>query len=868
MACFMSSSACRGARPKQVELKGKHMREHLISELMSQRSVLRFINAPDGFGKSTLVAQYADLVFAFKDVFWINCKSPCFIRDLDSQDIYKQILQITENPNLVVFDDVVTLNEDRQQKFSTLIDQLLEYNCEVIVNASLYNDEFVQYQPDALILNNDDLLLSQTEFIEIKNKFNIDDDDTIYKIPTMAWNKNGIEKLLNVAIDENFTEAILFSLFYIYLFQHGSLENLSSLISKSSYRMLLDFNEKYLYFGINQDAESFNVPKIVVKTLHNIFYSYKEIIYKYFQAEHRFDFAKKICGLLEDNDNIVRAIEVIINYGNKELKLECLKKWNALSISNMFMVEISNLYESIFINKNDSGLLTVFHAYRLAIFGLLKDAIRLSYSVLDNNNTTIDNKLFAALLFMRYGEVDEKSQAIKIIRYLNNDFKIENYLGNESIDVYDKNKCRAINKLSNIYLSIFSDSLNPFEHWLNIVDKNNILNEDILAAECIISSSVNIRPEFIRSEHCLNFFKKLSRTFNYGTKIEFNYYVFSLIKSYKKYRSSLEEYCGSLPWDVNNKLMEEYDKFDNDFFAHKSEFLSRYKPNFENFENVKLKDFDALNKLGLSYSSFISSGYIPTSDIPSLYISVFGGLNVYIGGKEIINTDFGRQNMKLICCILTLENGQEINKDKIASIIWPDSNIEQRRINMNTHWSILKRFFTLKNNVCPYLIRSQNSYKFNGHYLKSDVQKFDEVCGELTMGNIDSQYWLEIIKKNENLVSGDLLPSETDNAYINSKRTEYKNLMVNALVAASGRLLEAGEIQQALWFAQKAYSRESSREDVYVALMKAQMLAGQRTPAIETYLACKAYLENELGIKPSIQIDDLYKKVVSESLMF
>ena len=69
MASFLASCACRGARPKKVNLKNKYVREHLISKLMSQRSVLRFIKAPNGFGKSTLAAQYADLVFSFKNVF-------------------------------------------------------------------------------------------------------------------------------------------------------------------------------------------------------------------------------------------------------------------------------------------------------------------------------------------------------------------------------------------------------------------------------------------------------------------------------------------------------------------------------------------------------------------------------------------------------------------------------------------------------------------------------------------------------------------------------------------------------------------------------------------------------------------------------
>ena len=69
MANFLSGCACRGVKPKNINLKDMNVRDHLISKLMEERSVLRMICAPNGFGKSILAAQYADLVFSFKNVF-------------------------------------------------------------------------------------------------------------------------------------------------------------------------------------------------------------------------------------------------------------------------------------------------------------------------------------------------------------------------------------------------------------------------------------------------------------------------------------------------------------------------------------------------------------------------------------------------------------------------------------------------------------------------------------------------------------------------------------------------------------------------------------------------------------------------------
>ena len=117
---------------------------------------------------------------------------------------------------------------------------------------------------------------------------------------------------------------------------------------------------------------------------------------------------------------------------------------------------------------------------------------------------------------------------------------------------------------------------------------------------------------------------------------------------------------------------------------------------------------------------------------------------------------------------------------------------------MNTHWSVFKKLLTLRNGSCPYLIRNQNSYKFNKNFFDSDLHIFENLCSDLTMGPLDSISWFERISENPNILNGDLLPSESNNKYIKSKRIEYKNMLISALIAASERLLEAGEVQQSL----------------------------------------------------------------------
>ena len=64
------------------------------------------------------------------------------------------------------------------------------------------------------------------------------------------------------------------------------------------------------------------------------------------------------------------------------------------------------------------------------------------------------------------------------------------------------------------------------------------------------------------------------------------------------------------------------------------------------------------------------------------------------------------------------------------------------------------------------------------------------------------------------------------------------------------------------FWSQASPARRCGREDACAALMEAQLGAGQRAAAIDTYLSCRRYLVEELGIDPSPSIVALYRSAV------
>lgn len=850
MADYISNSACRGIKPNKLVLNNKKVRERLISKLMSQRSVLRFISAPNGFGKSTLCGQYANLVFSFKDVFWIDCKSPCFIRDLDSEEILSQIIQICDYPKLVVFDNISVFDEDRASRFSLLIDNLLEIKCEVIVNTIPFNETLLRWQTDAYILRSEDLLVRDCG----SDCF---DSNTIKIIPVVYWNNSkDVLSIINCAIKENFPDPIIFSLFYIYLFQNGSLDELKAFLTNSQIKLLKEFNNKYLYFGINNSKNSFSVPKVNISKFLSIFNSKFDALLNVMSCTDRSDFTEKLSLLLEKRNKNKTLACVANYYPNKPLRKHCLEKLNEDSLKNFYISTMCELYEKIDIPKSNDGFLTSFQSFRLAILGHKDEAIKYAYSVLDNKSAHIDNKLLAALIFVRFGSNYEVKQAMKIIRYLNNDFKIKSYLNKKNINDAEKFKCRAIWKLIAISFSIFTNNKNPFSVWLSLVDEK-INATDLLSAELLLNFCLDVNPDFFKTEDFDKFINILNKHYEFLSKSSFDFYSFFFLNTYMNTTDMLSTYNCDSSLIINENT--------ENFYEEKKLLLEKQIKAFDiNLNLKKIRKFNGnslwenINKKNISNSEYLNN-------IPKLKINIFGGLSAYIGDKEITDRNFGRKNVKILCCILAIENGNEIGKSQLAQIIWPDTDEESRRINMNALWSVFRKIFTMPNGECPYLIKNQNSYKFAVRYLETDVQKLVRVCSDVTLGNTDSQSLWNFISNNENIICGDLLPSEISNAYINQKRKDYINIVVNALIAGSNRFAEAGNAQQALWLSQKALERNNTREDVYLSLMKAQYMAGQRTSAIETYFACEKFLNTELGIKPSKTLKNLYDDVVSEA---
>ncbi len=216
-----------------------------------------------------------------------------------------------------------------------------------------------------------------------------------------------------------------------------------------------------------------------------------------------------------------------------------------------------------------------------------------------------------------------------------------------------------------------------------------------------------------------------------------------------------------------------------------------------------------------------------------LEVNLFGGLDVRLGRDRIDPSTFRRQKVKTLLALLVLHNGREFSRDKLVALLWPESELEAARKNFYGIWAMLRRALATPAGECPYLIRQQQGLRLDASLLTSDVAQFDDVCRTLLFERPGYGGWANLYSLIDNRFSDDLLPSENDDDAIAALRVDYRNRLVDALVAASLRLIAAGEEQEGLWFARAALQRDRTREDAYTTLMHAQLASGQRTAALK-----------------------------------
>lgn len=867
MTGFLAQSSCSGRRPNHLASRRHYPRPDLIARLLRERHVARFLVAPQGFGKSGLAMEYSDTVFSFEHVFWINGRSPCFLRDLDRGIIVSTLTEIDGGPFLVVVEDVPQLDAARAASLSASFDELLERGCEVLATCTPSCDAYASLQHDRLKLAAVDLLLSDAE-VDVGRSADERADmpassvPAAKRVPGLVWGAAGaLAEFLGGIVHEELPADMLLAVSTMLVLEQGALSDVEA-FGPCGADLVALLAANYPYLGIDERGERFSAPAFPAPAVASALAGKLEALVVRSHFPDRDALVIRWADVLVARSACERACELVGALCSRAARSTWLAARSCALIKQACILPGHVLYSSLGKVASSQAGLELGEAMRLVVLGDEKAALARARRLAFDLAAPEGVRALAALALVRRGKGAVRDRACdelgRLARTRKGSPATASVKGGSLAS--DETFWRP---LALAQLAMVDDPawLAAGEATVLSVEK---ADEDALVlasawalgevAEGRAGTQAAEAPVLARMEGFVR--SRLSHAEGVGG----NLFVAAAGLALERARErGMVATRGPLDADEALALHQ----VEVEVFSQRRAFArATQKREERRAERVATHPDWYLD-------GRYSSGKGQTAGmVPLLTVSLFGGLSVRIGGDLVDGRLLRRQKVKELLALLVLNRGREFPRDRLVSIIWPGSELEGARKNFYSVWSQLRRALSDPTGSCPYLIRQQNGCRLDDRLLSTDVARFDAVCRMLLFGQPGADGWASLYAEIDDAFVDDLMPSERDNDYIVQERERCRMQLVDALVAAADRLVAANNAQEGLWFARAALRRDHTREDAYTALMQAQIAAGQRTAALETYFQCRRFLADELGIDPSLKTMALYRSIIETETDF
>lgn len=863
MKRFIAQCACRGQRPRGIAPDKIASRPRLLTRMLENRRVLRCLVAPAGFGKSTVACEYAEMMFGFDHVFWIDASSPCFLRDLDARTLASSMRESDDRYALAVFSDVPWLADERAQAFSALIDELLEAGCEVVATMRPHDDCLGALQRDRIVLDAAALLVTAAEassdtLAPPMSQAGLGDMGQC--IPCLRWSAYGERELLEGCAGERLPRDMRLALWAMLAMGEGRCDDLESLLGQARAREVWsDLQRHYPYAGIARDGLTFRALAVEPDALREAFGDGLDTLAEEAGEENGESLALRVGSWLMQRGEVTRAAGLVTCFASRPAAASWLARcgWGLLwrRKAPVFL----KAHEQIDGAPTEvSTTLTAMAAWAHLQMRSTAQAVTAARRVLVDERAADSLKAVAALCAWDAGNADTRRAMRSELLAL----KREHADGDSAFQAAEE---RLVALLGDIVLSEASGA-QAVDEWLAAC-------ADLLGntAEKALSSTGDVEQALLLAASWVIDCVAAQGTFGAGFGEQaalpmdgvaaMAQRCHGLLIADLAMRGSLgfgsmraaEALDMAAACDDSGRIPSLPEEVQQAWGAARAAEAPQ--------RAVPLAKGESDRRRPRRDGSAVPVG-LATSSVPLLHVRLFGGLRATIGGREVSEELLSKRKARLLLTLLVLNRGRDYSREELASALWPKAQPRTALKSFYRQWQELAALLAVDGS-CPYLQRDRHRCRLDPTLFVSDVMEFEALTGSLLLDLArGANDWEEALRHVREDFGGELLPGEERCDTVVAYREQFSLQLIDGLIAASTGLRNAGNTQAALWFAREAMRRDKSREDVYEALMRAQMAAGQRSAALDTFFSCRRYLAEALGLDPSSELQRLYQKLV------
>ena len=855
MTVFISRAACHGRRPNVLTPRKIRERPVLMTLLLRNREVARFIVAPDGYGKTSCALEYAETIFDWARVYWINAASPCFLRDLDAGVIAEACFSYDDKASLVVFDDLPMLDDERVQLFSRQVDELLSHGCEVIATCVPTCDRTDTIQPDGICVKARDLLLADDElqgFSPYGDRLPAVSGYTpaAKRIAGLVWAPEEIrDQFSRGVLGEEMPADLLLAMASTLVFGHGTFDDIASIASVSR-DVIAPLLDDYPHLGFTQDIDVFEAPEVSVASLsfplrkyakkllsRSTYETFTEIVYAWATQLVHMGRGDRACALIGEVCPRFDRAQWMLSHADELVRRACFFP----------LVRIARDRDC---SKGHTRMrLSALEALCRCMLGDETGGLKSANRHAFDDAAPLDARLLSLLVIARKAQEPLVSEACEY--------------------------------MASIVPPDYSDASGCDARWLTLARACLAANRgvDVLAGDWATMRETGVDDETL----CVC----ASWLFSMAAEAEETDLprLATLLRPVERFvrsrldsqvSQSVDYYTASAGLALEEAREHGLMLGDGPLRASALIRLHEVALNILNQRRAYDEDAQARSLMRGDWAATHPDALLTQSrerivlrvkhEVPLLNVRLFGCFEARVGDSVIEPYKFKRSTARSLLAMLALSEGREISRETIAASLWPYSPGELGKKNFYTVWSQLRHVLMLPDGTCPYLVRHQYGCSIDPKLVRSDVSRLNEICRDLLFGVPGPEQWSQLYTEVNRDFSYELMPSDRKNPFISRARNDYQNRLVDALVSATISATEQKSPRWGIWFGREALAHDDTREDAYVALIRAQKAAEQRTAAMDTYLRCRRVLSEKLGIDPSPETRRLYESLLDSDI--
>jgi two-component SAPR family response regulator len=250
-----------------------------------------------------------------------------------------------------------------------------------------------------------------------------------------------------------------------------------------------------------------------------------------------------------------------------------------------------------------------------------------------------------------------------------------------------------------------------------------------------------------------------------------------------------------------------------------------------------------------------------------LQIQTLGGFRVWRGEVELTANDWKREKaLHLFQYFVTIRRQTAyLHKERIIDELWSEADFEEGdrdfKVALHTINKVLEP--ERKPRAEPRFVQRYDlTYGLNQEAIWLDVDAFEAV---IEAGNKylapDPLVAMNCYRQALDLYKGDYLPERRYEDWSSTERERLQVLALNLMTTLANLLVERNPLES-IYLTQRVLTIDPIWEDAYRTQMQAYLTQGNRPMAVRTYQQCVKILEEELGLEPLPQTQELYTEIV------